>query len=133
MPYVHLANIPRHVGWGPRHFNALFKAVLVNGVDIVHPDRHPGPFVAAFVPLRAKRHLVTAFASAALAALAEKDFALARADATERRRSAPVPGFLPSEFFEPGEALLDVRNIQDRRQPFCTHSFPPVVVYCFET
>src|SRR5262249_16313524 len=39
---------------------------------------------------------------------------------------APVPAFPPAELLEPGEALHNVRDVQDRRQPFREHGlFPP--------
>src|SRR5262249_7293373 len=46
--------------------------------------------------------------------LVQENLALARANAAERGRAAPIPGFLPPEFFEPSKALLDVRDVQDR-------------------
>src|SRR5688572_6448686 len=45
VPHVHLANIPRHVGRRPGDLETLIKAALVDGVDVIHPDRHPHALV----------------------------------------------------------------------------------------
>src|SRR5688572_32153937 len=39
MPYVHLAHVPRHVRRRPGHLEALFRAMSVHGIHVVHPDR----------------------------------------------------------------------------------------------
>src|SRR5262249_12842767 len=51
----------------------------------------------------------------------EEDLALAGADTPECRGTAPVPALLPAQLLEPGEALHDVRDVEDRRQPFRMH------------
>jgi hypothetical protein len=117
MAHVHLANIPRHVGGWPRDLETLLEAALVDRVDVVHSNRHPHALVRRIVALRPERFLDSAPASAALGVLTQKDFALAGAHAAERGGIAPVPTLLPSELLEPGEALLDIRHIQDWCQP----------------
>src|ERR1041385_7276204 len=57
-----------------------------------------------------------------LAALAEEDLVPAGADGSERRRITPVPGFLPAELLEPGEARLDICDVQDRGDTFREHA-----------
>src|SRR5215813_11767925 len=121
MPHVHLANIPLHICWRPRDVEPLVQATPIDGVHIVHPDRHPYTLVRTFVAGRTESHRASALAPTALSSLAKKDLAFTGADSSECRRRAPVPCFLPPELFEPGETLLNVRDVQDRRQPFCIH------------
>src|SRR5262245_45615103 len=64
---VHLANAPRHVGRRPRDVKTLLEAALVNGVNVVHPDRHPCALVRGIVAFRAERHLESTLAPTALA------------------------------------------------------------------
>src|SRR6266540_2003165 len=45
MAHVHLADAPRHVGRRPGDVETLLEAVPMDGVDVVHPDRHPGTLV----------------------------------------------------------------------------------------
>src|SRR5262245_11687730 len=118
MPHVHLPNVPCHGRRRPSNVELLFNAMLVNSIHVIHPNRYPGSLVGAFIASWAERHFVIALASAALSAFAEKDFTFSRADSSESGRVAPVPCLLPTELFEPGEALLDIRDIQYRRQPF---------------
>src|SRR5262249_57836237 len=66
-----------------------------------------------------------ALAAAALGALTEEDLALPGADGAEGGRTSPVPALLPAELLEPGEALHDVRDVQDRRQPLREHGRHP--------
>src|SRR5262249_15604511 len=111
MPHVHLAHFPRLVGRRKGHLDSLGQAMLIEGVDVIDPDRHPDAVLAAL---------------AALIALAEEDLAPAGADAAEGRRIAPVPTLLPAELFEPGEALLDVGDVQDRRDALGVHGVHPM-------
>ena len=104
--HMHLADTPRFVGGRPGDLDTLFKTVLVDGIDIVDPDRHPDAMVLAVG--NAPRRCQIAFASTALPVLTKEDLALARADAAKGRWIAPVPALLPSELFKPGEALLNV-------------------------
>jgi hypothetical protein len=70
MAHVHFANVPGHVGRGPGDLKALLKAMLVDGINIVDPDRHSNTFVSGFVAFGAERHLDGAFATTALGVLA---------------------------------------------------------------
>jgi hypothetical protein len=79
VPDVHLANIPRHVGWRPGDLKTLRKAPLVDSVDVVDPDRHPHASVGRIIAFRAERLLESALAATALRVLAQKDLTLARA------------------------------------------------------
>src|SRR6185436_18284914 len=113
MPDVHLADVPGHVRGGPGDLDLLCFAVALDRVDVVDPDRHPDALVAALVALGAEGHQRLALAPPALPVLAEEDLAGAGADGAEGRRIAPVPGLLPAELLEPGEALADVRHVQN--------------------
>src|SRR5688572_17557761 len=121
MPHMHFANVPGHVGWRPGDVQTLVEATLVNDVHIFHPDGHPSSLVSRFVAIRTKRPAVRSLTSAALTALAQEDFAVPGAHASERGRAAPVPGFRPSELFKPRETLLNVRDIQNWRQTLGIH------------
>src|SRR5262245_12066113 len=127
MPHVHLSNVPLHARWRPGNIESLFEAMLVNSIDVVYPYRYPRSFVCAFIAIRAERHFVVTFASAALTSFAEKNLAISRADATETRRVAPIPRLLPAELFEPGEALPDIRDIEYWCEPFCAHVPPQIL------
>jgi hypothetical protein len=108
---VHFADVPGLVGRGPRDFDSLLDAAGVNGVDIVDPDAHPHAFVSGFAAAISEGRCVRAFAATALCALAQEDFAMSRAHGAESGRIAPLEASLPAEFFEPGEALLDVGDV----------------------
>src|SRR3954471_9910416 len=119
--HVHLANSPRHIRRGPRNLQCLRDTSLVGGIDIVDPDRHPDPLVAALIAARAKGHPGIAFAASALRTFTKKYFAITGADATKRWRISPVPCLGPSQLLEPIEALLYVGDVQNRCQSFCFH------------
>src|SRR5687768_7155403 len=121
MTDVHFADVPRHVGGPPRHFETLLDAPFVDLVHIVHPDRHPCPLVGGVVVVGAERFSEVAAAAAALRSLAQEDFERTRADTAEVRRVAPRPGLLPPELLEPREALLDVGDVQNWRNTFGVH------------
>src|SRR5688572_1825913 len=116
MPYVHLAHVPRHVRRRPGHLEALFRAMSVHGIHVVHPDRHPHSPVCRVVAVAAEGHGKGASSAASLSVVAEKDLAIAGADATEFRRLAPVPRSLPSQLLEPREAVLHARDVENRSQ-----------------
>lgn len=59
---------------------AFGDAALVDGVDVVDPDRHPGALVGGLVAVGAERPLVGAAAAAALAVAAQEDLAAGRLD-----------------------------------------------------
>src|SRR4051794_14173185 len=44
---VHLAHAPRLVPWRHGHLDALRETHRVHRVDVVNPDRDPGPVLAA--------------------------------------------------------------------------------------
>src|SRR5437762_11357154 len=73
MADVHRARIPRHVRRRPGDLEALFDAVPVHRVDVVHPHEQPHAGVRGFASVAAECHRGVAPAAAALAALAEKD------------------------------------------------------------
>ncbi len=98
MAHVHLARVPGHVGRRPRDLEALLDAPRVRGVDIVDPNRHPDRFLSSFVGLRAERRAIRNAPTAALAVQAQKDLALARAHAAERRRGSPSHAFFQPSF-----------------------------------
>src|SRR6516162_5993206 len=108
---MHLADVPGLVGRRVGHLDALSQAMPVNRVDVVHPDRHPDALVARLAMALCRRE--RALPPAALRALAQEDLALAGADGPERRRAAPLEALLPAELLKPGEALDDVRDVQD--------------------
>jgi hypothetical protein len=68
--YVHLADAPRLVRGRPGDLEPLLEAMLVDGIDIVYPDRHPHAFFGRIVAVRAKRGRESALAPAALGVLA---------------------------------------------------------------
>src|SRR5688572_23073227 len=123
MPDVHLADVPRHVSGRPRHLEALFHAASVYRVDVVHPDAHPDALVSGVVAIGAECLSHSAAATSTLRAFAEEDLERAGAHAAEVFGIAPGPRLLPSQLLEPGEALLDIRDIQDRRQPVGVHDY----------
>jgi hypothetical protein len=47
--HVHLADAPWHIGRRPGDVEILLQALPMDGVDIVHPDRHPDANVGGFV------------------------------------------------------------------------------------
>src|SRR5205823_8066230 len=69
---VHFADVPGHVGWRPGDVEVLLETSFVDGIDIVHPHRHPGTFVRGLVAGCSEGHFVTALAAATLTALAKK-------------------------------------------------------------
>src|SRR5436190_18992197 len=105
---VHLAHVPWHVGRRPGHFESLREAMMVDGVDVINPDRHPHALVGAIVAFTTERHLEGALATPPLTVFTQEDFAFTGADSTEVRGIAPVPCFLPSKLLEPLKALFDV-------------------------
>ncbi len=121
MTHVHLPNAPRHVCGRPRHVETLLQTSAMDGVDIIHPYRHPDPLVAGFVAVGTEGRPTAAMASAALSPFAQEDLARAGANAAECGRTTPVPPLLPAEFFEPPKAIGKVRNVQDRRHSVREH------------
>ena len=94
----------------------------VHLVHVVHPDRHPDSLVALFVSVPLKGGGVCAAAPASLRPLTKKDASLlTRSDCAKRRRSSPVPQFLPSPLFKPCERAGDVGHVQYRSQSFSFH------------
>src|SRR5207237_6689746 len=91
MAVMQFTNVPRHVSRWPGDFYCLVQALLVNRVDIFHPDRHPHASVCCLLAVRAESSFQGTLASAALAVFTKKDFAIARIDPAEGRRLAPVP------------------------------------------
>jgi hypothetical protein len=121
MPHMHFAYSPRHVGWRPCDIQTLIDASLVNGIDVVDPNRHPYTLVSTLIAVRAKRHPRVAFAAPALSSLTQEYFAMATADAAKRWRISPIPSLGPSQFLEPFETLLYVGNVQNGCQSYCIH------------
>lgn len=112
VPDMHLANLPRHVLGGPGHLHPLLQTVLVDGVDIVDPNRHPDPVVAFLVPVGTERERRRAASPAPLRVLAKEDLAVPRADAAEPGWISPLPALGPSELLEPLEAGTNVGNVE---------------------
>src|SRR4051794_12109217 len=106
MAHVHLAQAPRLVSRRQGDLYALFDAVAMDGIDVLHRDRHPHAFVLIVVHAECRGNV--ALAASALAVLAKENLAGAGRDTAERRRIAPIPTLLPAEALEPGEALDDV-------------------------
>src|SRR4030095_6024103 len=126
VPHTQPPPIPGHISWRPRHFETLLETVLVDGIDIVYPDRHPRTLVADLIAVGSECGFGVAFTSASLSIFAKEDFALARADGTKRRRTSPIPALLPAELLKPSEALFDIRDVKYGSQSFCDHfRFPP--------
>src|SRR4051794_34775486 len=82
---VELADAPWLVGWGVCDVEAFANAALMDGVDVVDPDRHPHAFVGGLVAGAAERRVVGASAAAALAVAAQENLAAAGLDSTEAR------------------------------------------------
>src|SRR5262249_37857189 len=55
MADVHLPHAPWLVGRRPGHLEALREAPLVDGVHVVHPDRHPDALVRGIVAVGSSR------------------------------------------------------------------------------
>src|SRR3954447_26260106 len=100
---VHLADVPRLVGRRHRDLDPPGQAMPVDGVDVVHPDRHPDALFARLAV--APRRRQAALAPAALRTLAEEDLALAGADGPECRGLSPLKTPRPAELLEPGDAF----------------------------
>src|SRR5258706_13432471 len=114
---VHFAHVPFHVGRRPSDIEAPFETPLVDGIDVVHPDRHPSPSARPLIAARTKGDFIAPPAAAALTALAKKYLAFARANATKCRRITPVP----AKLFKPGKALNNIRYVQYWRQAVSDH------------
>ena len=69
MAHVHFARIPWHVCRRPGHVDALFQATLVDGINIVDPDRHPDASFGGVDGVRAEGRQVSGGAAATLAML----------------------------------------------------------------
>ena len=78
-------------------------------------------FPPAIGALRAEGHLDIALTTSPLTVLAQEDFAMTGADSAESRRIAPVPSLRPAELLEPGEAVANIGDVQDRVQPMGQH------------
>src|SRR5579859_4750983 len=103
---VEFADAPSLVCRGVGDVEAVGDAAFVDGVDVVHPDRHPYAFVGGLVAVGAKSRVVGAFAAAALAVAAEEDLAAAGLDRTEARCVVrgvrfPFESLVPAELLEP--------------------------------
>src|SRR5262249_28639802 len=96
--------------------------MLVDCVDVVHPDGHPHALIAGFITIRPESHLDRALASTTLSVLAEENLAIPGANTPKSRRTAPLPTLLPSELLEPREALSDIGDVQDRVQSLGLHA-----------
>lgn len=120
MADVHFADAPGHVGGRPSYFDVLCQTVLVKGVDIVDPDRHPYTPIAGFAAV-AEGGGVCALTTPSLPTNAQEYLEMAAAHRAECRRSTPVESLLKAEFLEPLEALLDIGDVQDGRDMLNVH------------
>src|SRR5262245_4950769 len=123
MAHVHFPDVPRFVGRRIGDLEALLQTMLMDRIDVVDPDRHPHSLVRHFTTILCCREI--ALAAPALAALAQEDLALAGANASERGGTTPVPSLLPAKLLKPGEGLLDITDIQDRREASRVHAQYP--------
>jgi len=123
MADVHLTDIPRHVGWRKGHLETRGQAVLVNPVDILNPNAHPHAFVAGLVTIGSKSRPIGSLPTATLRSLAEKYFKWAGTDGAESGWVAPVPAFLPTEFFEPSKARVDIADTENGSDMFGVHGW----------
>src|SRR5437870_10800033 len=95
MPQVKLAHAPWFIRGRPGHDHAMLEGAIVRRIDLSrrrHPPSHPNP--ARVIVSHVLRHRP---AARALAVLAEENLVFAVAHATEGRRIAPVPTFLPTQ------------------------------------
>jgi len=92
----------------------LREAPFVDGIDVVYPNRHPDTLFGGVVSLFAEGLFYIAAAPPALSVVAKEDLALAGADGAKAWRITPIPKLPPAQVLEPGEAFLDVRDVQDR-------------------
>lgn len=74
---VHLAHVPRHVGWWESDVQPGGYALSVDFVNVLHPHGHPGALVGCFISFSGKRRSVRTFAAATLRPLAKKYLAFA--------------------------------------------------------
>jgi hypothetical protein len=95
---VHLAHAPGHVGGWQRHIEILLQAVPVDGIDVVHPDRHPHSLVGCRVTVGTEGRLYPAIPATTLRTLAKEDLELAGANGPEARRFAPLEALRPAGF-----------------------------------
>lgn len=118
---VHFADVPGHVLGLEQYLDTLVRTVLVDGINVVHPHRHPDTLVGRLATLFVERGRILPSTTSPLTVQAEEYLALARADSTKRRRISPIPAFLPAELLEPLETLLHIGNVENRRQCVCNH------------
>src|SRR5206468_754584 len=112
MSDVALVHVPGHVGRGPGRNDTELKGLSVQRVDLcwrIEPPRHPG--AAGLIVPGLTRHRTS---PSALTILTKKNFGYARDDGSESRRITVLPVFPPAEFLEPGEALSEARDVQNR-------------------
>lgn len=76
--HVHLAHAPLEVRGGLADVGTALLVFLIDFIDVVDEDRHPRPRLA-------------------LCSFTQKNRDIVPADAAERRRFTPVPGFLKAE------------------------------------
>src|SRR5258708_20260865 len=62
VPYVHLADIPRHVRRRKSDIQPSANAMPVDLIHVVHPHRHPSALVARFVSTLPHRSRIRSFA-----------------------------------------------------------------------
>lgn len=109
---VEFADVPGAVGGRHSDLDVVGEAVLMDGVDVIDPDRHPDAFV---VVVGGEGFGVRAFAAAALSVMTKEDLDRAALDRSKTGGLAPIPDLFPSKPLEPGDALGEVRHVQYRR------------------
>src|SRR6476646_8473699 len=108
-----LSYVPGHFGRWPGSHDAEFQRERIDFIDLgrrIKPPCHPRA-AGLIVPGLAWHRS----AACALPALAEKDFGRAGDDRAEGWWMPMVPMLFPSEPLEPGKALLQARDVQNRR------------------
>lgn len=119
MHKVAFPNAPGFIGWRPGHDQALLQRELISRIDVRRrrdPPTHPNSarIIVSHVPRQGT-------AAGSLSVLAEEYLAFSAANAAESRRITPVPAFFPAQFLKPGEALLDVGDVENWSQSFDVH------------
>src|SRR5215467_2163158 len=90
VPQMHLAHIPRHVCRRKRDVQFGRYTLLVDGIHILDPHRHPSALVRRLVALQSERGHVRSPPATSLPSLAKKNLAVARAHRSKAGRRSPV-------------------------------------------
>src|SRR5207244_2809019 len=105
---MHLSHVPLHVSRRKGHFETCSHALLVDRINVLHPNRHPHTLVSFFVSILLEGCRVRASAAAALRSLTKKYFEFAGTNGTKFWWRSPIPTLPPAQLLKPPKAGFDV-------------------------